>query len=324
LCAAWWLGYHAEDTISKRRLQLPSGEATIEEIPFDSALYTKYQKQQKKTDPLQRKTSSAKKKPVSTEGLIEVSSYGALPRISKSGLEARKAYAASNKHREEAYLCLIFEGAGLNPPLLEQALRTLPHPVAFAFSPYGQDLDVAMSSVRAAGHEALLLIPMEPADYPLRDPGGRALMTKMETAQNTERLLWFLGRGIGYTGVMPFLGDAFTETPWRIDPILRVLAERGLLFMDNTSLKGKKITQALSRNLQVAYAPTTEDGRTLTDAPAITALLRRLSPKKTAVVVLPFTLPAITGAATFLGNHEFGDGILLPPSAIVTVADVHH
>jgi polysaccharide deacetylase 2 family uncharacterized protein YibQ len=41
---------------------------------------------------------------------------------------------------------------------------------------------------------------------------------------------------------MPLFGDAFTETPWRIDPILQAITARGLLFVDSTSRRGQDVT----------------------------------------------------------------------------------
>ena len=41
---------------------------------------------------------------------------------------------------------------------------------------------------RRAGHEVLIGLPMEPADYPRRDPGPQTLLTSLDAAENLKRL----------------------------------------------------------------------------------------------------------------------------------------
>ena len=74
---------------------------------------------------------------------------------------------------------LLLAGVGLNQADSEAAIRTLPGGVTLAISPYARIATKLLAAARAAEHEYLLSIPMEPQGFPLNDPGPQALMTTL-------------------------------------------------------------------------------------------------------------------------------------------------
>ena len=86
----------------------------------------------------------------------------------------------------------------------------------------------------------LLSLPLEPADFPTRDPGPLALVTDSSTAQNIQRLNFLLSRISGYTGVLTVMGSRFTQNEEQMRPILDILKRRGLMYVD--SLDGQSAT----------------------------------------------------------------------------------
>lgn len=127
---------------------------------------------------------------------------------------------------------IVVTGLGLNVALSEQAIRELPRGVTLSFSPYADNLARWIETARNAGHEALLDLPMEPLEYPHRDPGPHTLLTGVPPDQNLERLRWALGRATGFVGVIDTRGSRFIASARDLLPVLTALGERGFLFVD--------------------------------------------------------------------------------------------
>ena len=98
-------------------------------------------------------------------------------------------------------VAVVITGLGLSKAVSEQAVERLPPQVTLSFSPYSDALDQWIPRARAMGHEVMIDLPMEPASFPLDDPGPQALLTGMEPEDNLRRLRWFLDKGRGYSGV---------------------------------------------------------------------------------------------------------------------------
>jgi polysaccharide deacetylase 2 family uncharacterized protein YibQ len=172
--------------------------------------------------------------------LLEPSSDGSsgpLPRVTPDGRRAMQVYAAAfDPQTRRARVGLVLAGVGMNEAESLAAARDLPGGVTFAVSPYATPSDRVLSAIRLAGHETLLSLPMEPTEFPLSDPGPRALMTSLPPEQNLERLHWALGRLGGYVGVTNALGvmrgERFSGMADQMSVVLTELDKRGLLFVD--------------------------------------------------------------------------------------------
>src|SRR5262249_47309534 len=112
-----------------------------------------------------------------------------LPRIAADGRMPMQVYAAGfDTSTRRPRVGLLIAGIGLNQAESEAAIRSLPHGVTLAVSPYAQTTAKLLAAARAAEHEYLLSIPMEPQGFPLNDPGKQALMTSLSPEQNRARL----------------------------------------------------------------------------------------------------------------------------------------
>ena len=130
-------------------------------------------------------------------------------------------------------VALVIAGLGLSQAATEAAIQQLPGAVTLAFVPYAHNLEDWIAQARAAGHEVLLELPMEPFDYPDRDPGPHTLLTTLDSEENLARLGWLLDRFTGYVGVTSFMGAKFTTSAEAMEPILTELNDRGLLYLDS-------------------------------------------------------------------------------------------
>lgn len=160
-----------------------------------------------------------------------------LPRIAADGREAMQVYAAGfDQTSRRPRVGLIVAGVGLHQEESAAAIKALPGGVTLAFSPYAQNPARLLEAARLAEHEYLVAIPMEPQGFPLNDPGPQALMTGLAPEQNRTRLEWALSRFSGYAGATGALGgtrgERFASLAEQMNPVLAVLAKRGLLYID--------------------------------------------------------------------------------------------
>jgi polysaccharide deacetylase 2 family uncharacterized protein YibQ len=172
-----------------------------------------------------------------TERLSEPSRHGPLPKIAQDGARPAEAFARAVKpipgKPDAPRVAIVIGGLGIGANGTGEALRTLPGPVTFAFAPYGSSLDRHVARARKAGHEVLLQVPMEPFDYPDNDPGPHTLLTSLDANQNIDRLHWLMSRFQGYVGIVNYMGGRFTASEPALAPVLREVAKRGLIYLDD-------------------------------------------------------------------------------------------
>lgn len=180
--------------------------------------------------------------------LIVETPVGPLPVIAPDGRQAWQVYQRPFTDRTGgARIAIVIADMGMSQSATHAAIQQLPGAVTLAFAPYASDLDTWIAKARAAGHEVILQLPMEPIDYPINDPGPYTLLTSLPAEDNLDRLEWLLSRFTGYVGVTDYMGARFTSSPDHLRPILGVLRDRGLMFLDSrssgNSIAGKLATE---------------------------------------------------------------------------------
>ncbi len=170
--------------------------------------------------------------------LLETTRHGAVPRVSLDGGRPLIAYArpvaATAANANMPRIAIIISGLGIGTKSTADAV-SLPGPVTLALAPYGTDLERVAARARGEGHELLLQIPMEPFDYPDNDPGPQTLLTSLAPEQNIDRMHWLMSRFQGYVGVANYMGSRFTASDAVFAPMLREVAKRGLMYLDDGS-----------------------------------------------------------------------------------------
>jgi len=161
------------------------------------------------------------------------SAQGLLPVIATDGRQAWRVYARplpSGPRRPR--IAMLLTGLGLSAPQTQAATQQLPGEITLGFLPHASSLTFLVAEARAAGHEVLLQVPMEPRNYPSDDPGPHVLLTSLTPAANLERLDWSLSRAAGYVGVINRMGSRFAESEADLKPVLQSLRDRGLMYVD--------------------------------------------------------------------------------------------
>lgn len=164
--------------------------------------------------------------------LTEDGPQGPLPRIGDDGRKPWIAYARPFDVRDDRpRVAVLVTGLGLSKPNSVNAIERLPSAVTLAFSPYAQDITPLARRARAEGHEIMLALPMQSAQFPFRDAGPAALQASLSTEDNRDRLERVLSRTFGYVGVVGSGDSPIVSEEASLRPVLSALADRGLMFV---------------------------------------------------------------------------------------------
>ncbi|MFZ5608885.1 MAG: divergent polysaccharide deacetylase family protein [Pseudomonadota bacterium] len=148
-------------------------------------------------------------------------------------------------------IAIVIDDLGNDPGLARQAIA-LPAPVTLALLPYGRQLPRLAREARAAGHELLVHLPMQPHDA-ASDPGPNVLETALEAAELDRRIAWNLSRFDGFVGINNHMGSRFTEDEPAMRLLFAALRARGLLFLDSRTT-AQSVGAPLAAAMHVAYA----------------------------------------------------------------------
>lgn len=259
--------------------------------------------------------------PSADPGLIEQTSAGPLPRIGDDGRLPWKVYARPFDNRDtRPRIAIVMSGLGLSGAATQAAIQGLPGGVTLAFQPFADNLEQWIRLSRAAGHEVLLNLPMEPVDFPASDPGPRALFVAYAPEENIERLEWALSRVGGYVGLLNHMGSRFTTSREAMLPIMTTLEKRGLAFVDaRVSARSVATILASEQNVPRAINDRFLDAREVSRA-TVDARLAELESIAVEVGVsvgigqaFPVTIERIREWAATLN----GKGIVLAPISAV-------
>jgi uncharacterized protein len=195
--------------------------------------------------PPESETASITLVSVPVPELVEESQYGPLPKVAQDGRRSLEVYARPSRYAAKAAagepprIAVLINGMGLSDADTAAAIKGLPAPISVAYGAYGRNLQDWVTKARAAGHEVLLQIPLEPVDYPTppNDPGPHTLLTTLPPEENMKRLQWLMSRFTGYVGVTNLMGAKFESTQNSLLPVLEELKARGLLFVDDGSVQ---------------------------------------------------------------------------------------
>ena len=246
--------------------------------------------------------------------LLKDSPDGPLP-VADGSKEPRTAYARPFVEPKEKVVkvAIVVTGLGVSREAAEAAIAKLPPEIGLSFSPYAGNLEAWVKKARAAGHEVLLDLPLEPANFPMHDAGPMALMVRDNPGQALDRLHQILGKATSYVGISAALHSPVTSgDDWA--QVLRDIKGRGLLFLGD-GLAGMK-TDDVPVSATVALVPDETPFRAAIDA-SLGRLLATAQRDGSAVAYVsprPVTFERLLAWAATLPQKG---AVLAPPSALV-------
>lgn len=133
----------------------------------------------------------------------------------------------------KAKIVIVMDDLGLNK---RRARRTvaLPGPLTLSYMAYAEDLNRQIQQARAAGHEMLLHVPMEPRSATI-DPGPNVLLSGLPREELLKSINWNLDQTDKVVGINNHMGSRFTSDLEGMQTVTEVLDKRGLLFLDSVT-----------------------------------------------------------------------------------------
>jgi polysaccharide deacetylase 2 family uncharacterized protein YibQ len=256
-------------------------------------------------------------------GLIEHGKYGFLPVVGHDGRLPWQVYARPfDLSDPRPRIAIVVTGLGIGSTATDAAINRLPPEVTLAFAPFSPRISEWTNLARVAGHEVLLEVPMEPVDYPRQDPGYNALLTAYDAPENLDRLEWAMSQTVGYVGIIGRMGGRFQAAHDSLAPVLKEIATRGLLYVDNHTTAASAVSSIAAGD----RLPLAEANRVIDAEPARAALDRNLADLEDIakrdhvalglVSAEPVSLDSISDWAAGLAARGIA---LAPVSAIVAV-----
>jgi polysaccharide deacetylase 2 family uncharacterized protein YibQ len=132
-------------------------------------------------------------------------------------------------------MAIVLTDLGLQSELFKKILEDLDPAVTLAFYGCVESTPHQMLEARRRGHELVVMIPMEPYNYPANDPGPDTLLTGSPAEENLRRLDKVLAPLSGYVAVINYLGGRFTASAVDYEPIIVEFKRRNLLLLDHFS-----------------------------------------------------------------------------------------
>lgn len=157
---------------------------------------------------------------------------------------AFRAHRPAARPTGGASVAIVIDDLGLNPARTDKVIA-LKGPLTLSFLPYGGLVRPLARQAKAAGHEVMLHLPMEPLGN--EDPGPHALLVRQTPEQLLAQLDWALDRFDGYVGINNHMGSRFTENVDALRVVMEGLKGRHLFFLDSQ-------TSQHSRAFEVALA----------------------------------------------------------------------
>jgi uncharacterized protein len=185
--------------------------------------------------------------------LQEKVAVGQLPIISATGVKPWRYYAKPYSHKGHyPMVAVVITGLGQGKAVSNDAIK-LSENFSLSFSPYARDVTTWTNSARAVGHEVLMDLPLEPANFPASDPGPYGLLAGKSPDENATKLQWLMSRVQGYVGFVTPGNEAFSSHNEAFRALLESFSARGLLMVMPHEPVKKETRQTLDDS-KAAYA----------------------------------------------------------------------
>lgn len=151
----------------------------------------------------------------------------------------------------KAKIVIVMDDLGLNKRRARKTVA-LPGPLTLSYMAYAEDLDRQIQQARAAGHEMMLHIPMEPRSATI-DPGPNVLLSGLPREELLKSINWNLDQTDKVVGINNHMGSRFTSDLEGMQTVTEVLNERGLLFLDSAT-SGSSVAHSAAEDAGIPFA----------------------------------------------------------------------
>ncbi|OHC79012.1 MAG: hypothetical protein A3G18_01705 [Rhodospirillales bacterium RIFCSPLOWO2_12_FULL_58_28] len=148
-------------------------------------------------------------------------------------------------------IILVIDDMGVDRKRTAQIIA-IKGPLTLSFLTYADNLEAQTRAARAAGHELLLHVTMEPGSRTI-DPGPNVLLTEHDPQEILKRLRWGLSRFDSFIGINNHMGSKFTADIGGMTVVMEEIKRRGLVFLDSRTSE-TTVGAALAKRFKVPYA----------------------------------------------------------------------
>lgn len=159
--------------------------------------------------------------------------------------------AAAPDEAGRPVIVVVIDDMGMDRKRTERTIGLM-GPLTLSFLSYAPDLQQQTAPVRAAGHELLVHLSMEPRNETL-DAGPNVLRTTLDLVELRRRVIWGLSRFESYVGANNHMGSKFTAHEPGMRVVMEELKDRGLLFLDSRTT-ANSVGAKLASELNVPFA----------------------------------------------------------------------
>lgn len=131
-----------------------------------------------------------------------------------------------------------------------RALMDLGHPITFSILPRLPHSKRIAEEAHLKGYEVLLHLPLEPHDYPEKNPGEGTIFTGMSGLEMKQRFLDDLEAVPYAIGVNNHMGSRLTEDREAMKAILEEAKRRNLFFVDSLT-SGRSVALSVANELDL-------------------------------------------------------------------------
>ena len=153
-------------------------------------------------------------------------------------------------HFETPVIAVVIDDMGVNVRRSRDII-SLKMPLTSSFLTYGPHLQQQIAEARAAGHEIMAHVPMEPHRDLYTAPDG--LTVKMSDEMLRRNFEEMLRKFPGVRGINNHMGSKFTENKRAMSDIMDVLRQKDLFFLDSKTTP-KSVGKEVAKKYGVKYA----------------------------------------------------------------------
>ena len=174
--------------------------------------------------------------------------------------------------RRAGRLAIIIDDFGYQDPDLIAGFCQLPYPITLSIFPHEERTQWTAQQAMAHGKGVMVHLPMEPIDYPARNPGPHAIFSDYAPERIRTLTRDALLAVPGARGINNHMGSRVTENAAAIGAVLQEVKRQKLFFIDSmTSPRSVAFDVA-----QAAGIPSARNGTFLDRDESVDAIVKRL------------------------------------------------
>jgi hypothetical protein len=150
-----------------------------------------------------------------------------------------------------ARLAIVVDDLGYNLAAA-RALAAIGQPVTFSIIPRLAYSRQTAELAGRAGQEFIVHAPMEPEDFPRKNPGDDALLRSMSDEETRQRLLDYFADLPGAVGLSNHMGSAYSDDAEKMALVQAAVAERHLVFL-NSKTSASPVPARIAQGAGYAY-----------------------------------------------------------------------